>query len=303
MKKSKAREILLTLPSFGWMVVFFLLPSILLFTLSFRPPVLGGRIGDGWTFETWMSISNPSYPDIVWRTVWLSFLSTAICIVVSVPCAFAVARASERRRPFMVGLVILPFWTSFLVRVFAWKILLHPDGVIRQVLLAIGLIDPTRQLLYNPVAVLLVMVYTYLPFSLLPLFAAAEKFDFSLLEAAQDLGAGPLKAFIKVFVPGIKDGILSATLMVLIPAFGSYVIPDMVGGAASEMVGTKIAQRAITDRNLPHASALSALLMIGVLIPPFIGWLISRRRSVGATEPEVIQEIAAESKPAKGGVK
>jgi|LSQX01.2.fsa_nt_gb spermidine/putrescine transport system permease protein len=300
-KKSRAREFFLTLPSFGWMVVFFLIPSILIFTLSFRPTSVGGGIGEGWTLETWWSISNPSYPAIVWRTVWLSAVSTFICIIISIPCAFSIARASERQRPLMVGLVILPFWTSFLVRVFAWKILLHPEGMIKQALLLTGLISPAQQLLYNPGAVLLVMVYTYLPFSLLPLFAAAEKFDFSLLEAAQDLGAGPLKAFTKVFVPGIKDGIFSATLMVLIPAFGSYVIPDMVGGADSEMVGTKIAQRAITDRNQPHASALSALLMLGVLLPPLIGWMIRRRRIIGVTEPELLQDISARQKSAKGG--
>ncbi len=295
-------EIGLTLPSCGWMIVFFLIPSILLFTLSFHPTATDGGIGEGWTLETWRTLANPDYPSIVWRTIWLSIVSTFICIVIAVPCAYAMARAPAIRRHVLVGLVILPFWTSFLIRVFAWKILLHPDGVIRGFLLSLSIIRPDQQLLYNPVAVLLVMVYTYLPFAVLPLYAAAEKFDFNLIEAALDLGATPLRAFSSVFVPGIRAGIFSATLMVLIPAFGSYVIPDMVGGANSEMVGSKIAQRAIPDRNLPHASALSALLMLGVLAPPFLGWVVLRRRNIGVTESEAVAEAGDSGVVQKGGV-
>lgn len=295
-------EIGLTLPSCGWMIVFFLIPSILLFTLSFHPTATDGGIGEGWTLETWRTLANPDYPSIVWRTIWLSIVSTFICIVIAVPCAYAMARAPAIRRHVLVGLVILPFWTSFLIRVFAWKILLHPDGVIRGFLLSLSIIRPDQQLLYNPVAVLLVMVYTYLPFAVLPLYAAAEKFDFNLIEAALDLGATPLRAFSSVFVPGIRAGIFSATLMVLIPAFGSYVIPDMVGGANSEMVGSKIAQRAIPDRNLPHASALSALLMLGVLAPPFLGWVVLRRRNIGVTESEAVAEAGDSGVAQKGGV-
>lgn len=295
-------ELLLTFPSCGWMVLFFLIPSILLFTLSFHPTAADGGIGQGWTLQTWRTLANPDYPAIMWRTIWLSVVSTFICIIISVPCAFAMARAPVVRRHLLVGLVILPFWTSFLIRVFAWKILLHPDGLIRECLLNLAFITPEQQLLYNPVAVLLVMVYTYLPFAMLPLYAAAEKFDFSLIEAALDLGASPFTAFLKVFIPGIRAGLFSATIMVLIPAFGSYVIPDMVGGANSEMIGTKIAQRAIPDRNLPHASALAALLMLGVLLPPFIGWLVLRRRNIGVTETEVVAQAGDSHPAAKGGV-
>ena len=299
--KHHLKEILLTMPSAGWMILFFLVPSILLFTLSFHPTALDGGIGKGWTLDTWRTISNPDYPSIVWRTLWLSAAATGICIFISVPCSFAMARASRTTRHIMVGLVILPFWTSFLIRVFAWKLLLHPDGVIRNLMLHYSLISPDQQLLYNPIAVLLVMVYTYLPFAMLPLFAAAEKFDFNLMEAGLDLGASPSRAFMKIFIPGIRAGIFSATLMVLIPALGSYVIPDMVGGANSEMIGTKIAQRAIPDRNLPHASALSALLMLGVLLPPFLGWAILRKRNVGVTETEAVSNIADTRPYAKRG--
>jgi spermidine/putrescine transport system permease protein len=304
--KHHINELLVTAPSFLWMVIFFLIPTLLIFALSFRSTAPGGGIGDTWTFHTWKTISNPSYPEIVWRTIWLSVVSTFLCIVISVPCAFAIARASRRIRHFLVGLIILPFWTSFLVRVFAWKTLLHPEGVISNLFISLGFIQPTEQLLYNSGAVLVVMVYTYLPFAILPLYAAAEKFDFSLIEAALDLGSTPLRAFVQIFVPGIKAGIYSATLMVLIPALGSYVVPDIVGGTDSEMVGSKIYQRAIPDRNLPHASALSALLFLGVLVPPFIAWCFIRRRNINITETEAVEAaITEENKRSKlkGGIK
>ena len=145
------------------------------------------------------------------------------------------------------------------------------------------------------------MVYTYLPFAILPLYAAAEKFDFALLEAALDLGARPVRAFVNVFVPGVRAGIYSAVLMVLIPALGSYVVPDMVGGPDAEMIGSKIYQRAIPDRNLPHASALSALLMLGVLVPPGIAWLVFRRRNIGATETDVVRSLGSASNLGNSG--
>ena len=299
-------ELLLTAPSFLWMTVFFVLPTLLVLTLTFRPTALDGGIGTGWTLQTWKTISNPNYPAIVWRTVWLSFAATALCIVISLPCAFAMARIKPKWRSTFVGLVILPFWTSFLIRVFAWRMLLHPEGwlssVFHRTWSVLGwqfhLLEPQTTLLYNPVAVLLVMVYTYLPFAILPIYASAEKFDFSLLEAAYDLGAKPWRVFWRIFVPGVRAGIFSAVLMVLIPALGSYVIPDMVGGPNSEMVGTKIYQRAIPDRNLPHASALSALLMLGVLLPPGLAWLVTRKRHLGAVDTDV---VAAMDKPVNLG--
>lgn len=292
--KHHMNELILTSPSYLWMVIFFLIPTILIFALSFRSTAPGGGIGDEWTLHTWNTISNPSYPEIVWRTIILSIITTIVCIVISIPCAFAMARASKRMRHVLVGLIILPFWTSFLVRVFAWKTLLHREGLISNIFIALGFIQPEEQLLYNSGAVLLVMIYTYLPFAILPLYAAAEKFDFSLIEAALDLGSTPLRAFVQIFVPGIKAGIFSATLMVLIPALGSYVIPDIVGGTDSEMIGSKIYQRAIPDRNLPHASALSALLFLGVLVPPFITWCFLRKRNINITETEAVEAAITE---------
>jgi spermidine/putrescine transport system permease protein len=250
-----------------WLGLFVVIPTLLVFIIAFRPSNPYGGIGRGWTLDTIRALWTPSYLAIAWRTLWVSLLTTFICLVLAVPTGYSIARASAKWRNRLLLLVIVPFWTSFLVRVFAWKSLLHPEGPVKRVLEALGLVGPETTLLYNPTAVVLVMVYTFLPFTILPVYAAAEKFDFRLVEAARDLGARPFQAFRRVFLPGIRRGILTAFLVVFIPALGSYIIPDLVGGPGGEMLGNKIAQRVFTDRNLPHASALSAVLVLAVLAP------------------------------------
>jgi spermidine/putrescine transport system permease protein len=220
----------------------------------------------------------------MWRTLWLSALTTVVCLLLATPVAYVLARAPARWRHWLLLAVIVPFWTSFLVRIFAWKVLLHPEGPLKHLLVALRLVPPDGSLLYNAGAVLLVLVYTELPFAILPIYAAAEKFDFRLLEAARDLGASALRSFWSVFLPGIRRGLLTAMLVTLIPALGSYVVPDLVGGPTSEMLGNKIAQRTFVDRNLPHASALSALLALAVLLPSMAAIVLERGRRVSGKE-------------------
>jgi spermidine/putrescine transport system permease protein len=265
--RKRAQELLLTAPSFVWLSLFFLIPTALVFILAFRPADPFGGIGKGWTTATIKGLADPQYLAIALRTLWVSFLSTAICMLLAVPTGYAVARASERRRNTLLLLVIVPFWTSFLIRVFAWKSILHPEGFIKKGLVFLGLADPSSQLLYNLGAVIMVTVYTFLPFAILPIYAAAEKFDFGLIEAARDLGATSFEAFRKVFLPGIRQGLITAVLVVFIPALGSYIIPDIVGGPGSELLGNKIAQRVFVDRNLPLAGGLSIVLILAVLAP------------------------------------
>lgn len=153
---------------------------------------------------------------------------------------------------------------------------MHSEGVFKKLLVLIGLVPEETLLLYNQWAVLAVMIYTYLPFAILPIYASSEKFDFSLMDAALDLGASHWQSFYKVFLPGISKGISAAVMVVLIPAFGAYLIPDLVGGPGSELLGDKIAQRVFTERNLPHASALSAILMLVVFLPLLL-WFCWKR--------------------------
>lgn len=261
------RESGLTLPSFGWLVLFFAVPTLLVFALSFKPVDYTGGVGEGWTLQAWEHFSNPAYPPIIWRTLWLSFLCTTLCLLFGVPVAYWIARLDPRWRNRVLLLVILPFWTNFLIRIFAWRTLLHPDGYLKNFLVSVGWAEPNTQLLYNNGAILLVLSYTYLPFAILPVYAAAEKFDFTLLDAARDLGASRWRAFRSVFLPGIKVGLVTACLIVFIPALGSYAIPAVVGGPTSEMIGNKIVQRATIDRNIPHAAALGAFLTLVIFVP------------------------------------
>ena len=275
----KLSEWFVTLPSFVWLAVLFLVPTLLVFAITFKPANPFGGIGAGWTLDTLRTLGNPNYPAIVARTIRLSILVTAGCILLATPMAYYMARVSPALRRWLLLLVVLPFWTSSLVRIFAWKVLLHPEGMLKHALVALGLVAPDATLLYNENAVLLVMVYTELPFAILPIYAAAEKFDFRLIEAAKDLGASSFRAFRAVFLPGIRVGLLTAFLMVFIPSLGSYIIPDIVGGPTSEMIGNKIAQRTFVDRNLPHAAGLSALLTVAVLLPMMAITSLRRRES------------------------
>lgn len=271
-------EYAVTAPSFLWLTVLFVIPTVIVFAIAFKPSDPWGGIGDGWTLDTLRSLGNPNYPAIIWRTIWLSVVTTVICIAFALPTGYFIARAPERWRRILLLLTIIPFWTSFLIRIFAWKVLLHPEGHLKRALVFAGLVDERTSLLYRSESVLLVMVYTLLPFAILPIYAAAEKFDFRLVEAARDLGATKLRALRKIFIPGILRGLMTAVLMVFIPALGSYIIPDIVGGPRSEMVGNKIAQRTFVDRNLPHASALSAGLTVAVVAPMLVVLMLQGRR-------------------------
>ena len=276
--RDKLHEWGLTLPSFLWLTFFFVIPTVIVVSIAFHAASPGGGIASGFTLETWRSISNPNYPVIVWRTIWISAMTTAVCVVLSLPCAYAIARMNFKWRAVFAGLIMLPFWTSFIVRVFAWRTLLNPEGFLQQLFISIGLATENTTLNYNSGAILVVSIYSFLPFAIMPIYSAAEKFDFSLLEAARDLGARSFYAFCRIFMPGIKRGIISAVLMVFIPAIGSYVIPDLVGGTDSELIGNKIYQRTFPDRNLPHASALATVTGFSVLFPlACVAWWLKRQ--------------------------
>jgi len=276
--RQRFQEWLISLPSLGWLTVFFLIPSLVVVAIAFKPSNPYGGIDPGWTLDTVRSVANPAYGPIVWRTIWLSLVATLVCLVLAIPTGYCIARSAPGRRRLLLLAVIVPFWTSFLIRIFAWKVLLHPDGLVKRGLVSLHLLSPETTLLYSAGAVLLVMIYTFLPFAILPIYAAAEKFDFRLTEAARDLGASSIGGFLRIFLPGIRRGVITAILVVFIPALGSYVIPDLVGGPGGEMIGNKIAQRTFVDRNLPHASALSACLMLAVLVPLLVVPMVQSHR-------------------------
>jgi spermidine/putrescine transport system permease protein len=266
-RRASLGEWSLTAPSLLWLLALVLAPTVIVFAVAFREADLYGGVGTAWTLGTLRALLKESNLEVAWRTVYLSLLTAGICLLLATPTAYFMSRCPLRWRNRLLLMVVVPFWTSFLIRIFAFKVLLHPEGPIKRALAWLGLVGDSSMLLYNPGAVLLVMVYTSLPFAILPIFAAAEKFDFTLVEAARDLGATGLQAFRRVFLPGVQRGVVSAGLLVFIPSLGSYIVPDLVGGPSSEMMGNLIARSVFVDRNLPQASALSALLTLGVLLP------------------------------------
>ena len=266
-KKVTLIEWLVSLPSFAWLFLFFLIPTIIVILIAFRPSSPYGDILPGWTLHNFAAINKPYYLIVIWRTIWISVLSTISCLLIAIPVGYYMARLSTKWKQLVMVLVIVPFWTNFLVRIFSWQLVLNPEGILKKILLFLGLVNEHTMLLYQPGTVILVIIYTYLPFAILPIFAAAEKFDFSLIEAAHDLGAGRRRAFFFIFIPGISKSLKVATFMVLIPCLGSYVIPDIVGGTGCDMIGNIIASRAFVARNIPMAAAWSSILMIIILVP------------------------------------
>ncbi|QIF01680.1 ABC transporter permease [Roseimicrobium sp. ORNL1] len=293
--QSRAGELLLTLPSFGWMLVCFFIPALIVLYLSFKPADSLGGVGEGWTLDHWRAVGEEQYRPILWRTLWLSTATSCICVLLAVPCSLVLARLQGAWRHVLLLLVVIPFWTNFLIRIFAWKSLLHPEGFLSNLLRSAGLLGEDSQLLYNSGAVLLVMVYTQLPFAILPLYAAAEKFDFGLLEAARDLGASATRAIWSVFVPGVSRGIATAFLATFVCTLGMYVVPDIVGGTDTEMLGNRIAQRVRTDRNLPLAAALSGA-MLGMVALMFLAQALVKRLFAA---PEVDSGYLPKSQNAK----
>ncbi|MBS0654727.1 MAG: ABC transporter permease [Verrucomicrobia bacterium] len=267
----------MTLPSYVWLFLFFLVPTLMVFAYALKPYDVQEGVGQGWTLSTMMAIFTPEYITIFWRTLWLSSLTTAICLAIALPLGYGLVRASPKMQKLFLLLVIMPFWSSFLVRIFAWKTLLHPEGFIRNTLTFLHIIGPDTFLLYNLGTVLVVMVYSYLPFAILPIYAQSVKFNYQLIEAAMDAGATQLRAFFSVFLPSIRKGIYTAIVMVFIPAIGAYVIPDVVGGTNSEMIGNIIAQKIFVERNLPQASALSVVLCVLVMSPLALAAYMQKR--------------------------
>jgi putrescine transport system permease protein len=194
-------------------------------------------------------------------------VATALCLLIGYPVAYAIARSQGARRQFLFFLVMLPFWTSFLIRVYAWIAILEPNGLVNRSLIALGLIGAPLPLLNNQFSVELGLVYSYLPFMILPLYGSLSSLDPSLIEAAADLGARPLKAFLRVTLPLTLPGIAAGSLLVLIPAIGEFVIPDLLGGPDTLMIGKVLWDEFFNNRDWPVAAAVAVVLVAGLAVP------------------------------------
>jgi spermidine/putrescine transport system permease protein len=243
----------------------FLVPLAIVVIYSLLSRGAYGGVLQPWTAENYMRIFDPLYAEIVARSFLIAAVSTAFCLVLGFPLALFIARAGPKRNLYL-NLVMLPFWTSFLIRTYAWMFLLRDTGLLNSVLLALHVIREPLSLLFNNSAVILGLVYGYLPFMVLPLYATLEKLDPALLDAAQDLGANEWVTFWKVIVPLSRSGIVAGCLLVFIPCLGAYLTPDLLGGGKTLMVGNLVQNQFTTARDWPFGSAVSLLLMAAVLV-------------------------------------
>jgi spermidine/putrescine transport system permease protein len=250
------------------------IPLVIIAAYSFLSRGTYGGVVAPWTIENYGRVLDPIYLRIAWRSVVIAAAATALCLVTGFPLALYIAR-SGRKRNLLLNLVMLPFWTSFLIRTYAWMFLLRDTGLINSTLLSLHVIHEPLPLLFNDGAVILGLVYGYLPFMVLPLYATLEKLDPALLDAAQDLGATPWVTFWRVIVPLSRAGILSGVLLVFIPCLGAYLTPDLLGGGRSIMVGNLVQNQFTTARDWPFGSAVSLLLMSLVLV--LLLWVIRKR--------------------------
>ncbi|MBW4547566.1 MAG: ABC transporter permease [Symplocastrum torsivum CPER-KK1] len=257
-------------PATAWLLLFFIVPLLIVLLYGFLERGTYGGITWEFTLRNYQRVTSGLYLGVIWRSIWLALITTVACLLIGYPLAFFIATSSTRWRNALLLLVIIPFWTNFLVRTYAWIVLLRTEGVFNVALQSTQLIDEPLTLLFTPFAVTVGLIYGYLPFMILPLYATMERFNFSLVEAAQDLGANDLRTFFRVVLPLTMRGVIAGSLLVFIPAVGAFVTPDILGGAKTLMVGNLIQNQFLKARNWPFGSALSMLLMAVVLVPVLI---------------------------------
>ncbi|WP_273523195.1 ABC transporter permease subunit [Rhodosalinus sediminis] len=278
------RAALIAVP-YAWLLALFLIPFLIVlkialsdYALSIPPYAPTLDLSEGWEglrtffagldFETFRFLTTD---DLYWKaylsSVWIAAVSTALALAVGYPIAYGMARAAPEWRPTLLMLVILPFWTSFLIRVYSWIGILSSEGYLNQILIGLGLIDAPLAILNTNVAVHIGIVYTYLPFMILPIYATLEKMDESLLEAAEDLGCSRVSAFWRVTVPLSKSGIVAGCFLVFIPAIGEFVIPSLLGGSETLMIGKVLWEEFFNNRDWPVASAVATVLLLILVIP------------------------------------
>ena len=260
-----------------WMSIFFGIPTLIILYFSILKKGAYGGVAIPWkhTLDSYKILFTSSdMIRIVLKTLNISFWITLITLILALPTAYFISRSKYKN--LWLLLIVIPFWTNFLVRVFSFIAILGNNGIINQFLMNIFKMKAPLELLYNRNAVIIISVYVFLPYAILPLYSAIEKFDFSLLDAASDLGAGKIQSLVRVFVPGIKSGIVTATIFTLVPAIGSYAVPDLVGGTDGIMLGNVIASRMFQLRDWPAAASISTIFIILTTIGVWISMTLEK---------------------------
>lgn len=287
MAAPRSRRLAALVPAapFLWLVAFFLVPFGIVLKISLSDPATAqppyrplldlaggweavGEFVGGLDLENFSTLlGDPLYVDAALSSLRIAAVSTLLLLLVGYPLAYAMARASAGWRPVLVALVILPFWTSFLIRVYAWIGILRPEGFLNALLQGLGLVSEPLQILNTETAVFIGMVYAYLPFMVLPLYASLERLDRTLIDAALDLGATPLRAFWTITAPLSLPGVIAGSLLCFIPIVGEFVVPDLLGGSETLMIGRTLWSEFFSNRDWPLASAVAIVLLVLLVVP------------------------------------
>lgn len=254
------------MPVLLWLCLFLIVPMLIVVVISFMGRDVNGNVVFDFNLESYATFFDPLYLGIYWDTIVLSVVTTVVCLLLSYPLAYYIANAGPKMQTWGLALITIPFWINFLIRTYAWVLLLRTQGIVNNLLIDLGFIQEPLQLLYTKGAVLLGMVYTFIPFMVLPIYVALEQMDKKLLEAASDLGATGWKSFWHITLPQTKSGIMTGAVLVYVSTSGMFVVTDILGGAKSAMISNIIQSQFLGARNWPFGSALSVIFVITSLI-------------------------------------
>lgn len=260
-----------------WMVLLALIPYLILFGASFLEQGEQTLVQSGWTLANYQHLLSPAIFSMALDSIGLAGVAALLCLLVGYPFAYILAQAPAKTQPLLLLLVMIPFWTNSLIRTYALVMMLKADGICNTLLLSLGLIDAPMHLMYTPVAVFIGLVYTLLPFMILPLYAALKAVDPRLLEASRDLGANRVNTFFRITVPLTIPGIIAGTMLVFLPALGMFYVADVLGGARSMLLGNYIRDQFLIYRNIPMGSAASVTMTVAMGLLLLLYYLAGRR--------------------------
>lgn len=272
----------LAVPAWVWLALFFIAPigMVVWFSFGYKPGIFGTHANDVLSFDRYAEAMSPTFFATFQNTLWVGILGTLLSLVIGAPVAYWMAvKAPPARRGLLIALVMVPFWTNFLVRTLGWQVILSPEGWLSSLLQGVGIIDGPIDVLYTRTAVLIGVVYNYLPLMILPLYVAFDRVGTPLREASKDLGAGSMRTFLQVTVPLARPGIIAGVLLVFIPLMGDYITATVLGGAQGNMIGQLVASQFGTAQNWALGSAMAVLLIVVIMVTIAVAagilWLIS----------------------------
>lgn len=280
--RSRAAGAALAVPAWAWLLLFFVAPvaMVVWFSFGYKPGVFGTHANDILSFDRYVEAVSPTFFATFQNTLWVGVVGTVLCFLIGAPVAYWMAfKVKPQRRGLLIALVLVPFWTNFLVRTIGWQVIMAPEGWLSTLLQSIGLLDGPLELLYTRTAVIIGVVYNYLPLMILPLFVAFDRVGPALREASKDLGAGKVMTFLRVTLPLARPGIIAGVLLVFIPLMGDYITATVLGGAKGNMAGQLVAGQFQTAQNWALGSAMAVLLMlltmVAIAVAAVIIWLVA----------------------------